>query len=164
MLFGTCLTDVFGVYLALRQTLLFLPLHFLQVVCGSSLKTLKPLIRPHSGGPSHTLNGRSLTFITSSAAALKSSLGNPIKCVCVYMAWVHGAGVEVNDLLCLSSQSSQTVQVFPQHSSSHTLISGLLFVSWGYAFAAAGGGGGGGWKYSRLCCLPPIIREHNFYI
>lgn len=72
------------------------------------------------------------------------------------------AGVEVSDLPRLSSQSSQAAQVFPQHSSSHTLISGLLFVSWGHDLAAAEGGGG--WKYSRLCCLPPIIREHNFYI
>ncbi|KAK2903858.1 hypothetical protein Q8A73_010515 [Channa argus] len=62
------------------------------VVSASSLKTLKPLIRTHSGRPSHTLNGRSLTFITFSAAALKGSRGNPIKC------------------------SSQMAQVFPQHS------------------------------------------------
>ena len=42
------------------------------------------------------------------------------------------AGVEVSDLLCLSLQSRQTAaQVFPQHLSVHTLISGLLFVSWG---------------------------------
>lgn len=75
------------------------------------------------------------------------------------------AGVEVSDLPCLSSQSSQAAQVFPEHSSSHTLISGLLFVSWGHDLAAAAAeGGGGGWKYSQLCCLPPIIREHNFYI
>ena len=141
VLFGTCLTDVFGVYLALKQMLLFLLLHLLQVVRGSLLKTLKPLIRTHSGGLSHTLNGRSLTFITSSAGALKGSRGNPIKCVyvCVWereKEWEREygmgprAGVEVSDLPCLSSQSSQTAQVFPEHSTSHTLISGLLFVSW----------------------------------
>lgn len=156
------------------ETDAFVPpfLRLFQVVCSSSLKTLKPLIRTHSGGPSHTLNGRSLTFITSSAAALKGSRGNPIKCVCARVCvcvCVCGmgpplAGVEVSDLLCLSPQSSQTAQVFPQHSSSHTLISGLLFVSCGYDLAAAAAAGGGGWKYTQLCCLPPIFIAHNFYI
>lgn len=40
--------------------------------------------------------------------------------------------------------------------SSPTLISALLFVSW----ASDGAAEGRRW----LCCLPPIIREHNFYI
>lgn len=61
-------------------------------------------------------------------------------CVCVRVCGIGPplAGVEVSDLLCLSLQSRQTAaQVFPQHLSVHTLISGLLFVSWGSDLAEA---------------------------
>lgn len=140
---------------------LFFSLHY-----SSSCRWSLASCRKHLSPPPpliSTLNGHSPTFIASSARR-----GNRTKCVCKYQTqlrvWVQGAGVEVSDLPCLSSQARQPAQVFPQHPSSRTLMSTLLFSSWRWDFSSNRGGGGGGWKYCWLCCLPPIITEHNFYI
>ena len=105
------------------ETGVFVPasLRLVQVVRGSSLKTLKPLIRTHSAGPPYMLNGRSLTPIPSLAAALKGSRGKCMRVsVCVHACIVVCgmgpplAGVEVSDPLSLSLPSSQAVQVCTQ--------------------------------------------------
>lgn len=157
LLFGTCLTDVFW---SLRgpETGVFVPasLRLVQVVCGSSLKTVKPLIRTHSAGPSYMLNGRSLTPIPSLAAALKGSRGKCMRvsvCACMYLCVWHGS----TTCRCGSQWSSESIFAVQSgyasvHSSSHTLISGLRFVSCGYA-------AGGGWKCTQLCCLPQFSES-----